>query len=55
MKIACRYNSHRFERRIPSYRARVAKLVDAADSKSAASDGVPVQVRPLVPTLKPTL
>lgn len=29
--------------------ARVAELVDAADSKSAARKGVPVQVRPLVP------
>ena len=29
--------------------ARVAELVDAADSKSAAREGVPVQVRPLVP------
>ena len=30
--------------------ARVAELVDAADSKSAAREGVPVQVRPLVPS-----
>ena len=35
--------------------ARVAELVDAADSKSAARKGVPVQVRPLVPSCnKPT-
>ena len=31
--------------------ARVAELVDAVDSKSTASNGVPVQVRPLVPSL----
>lgn len=29
--------------------AGMAELVDAADSKSAARKGVPVQVRPLVP------
>ncbi len=34
-----------------SISARVAELVDAADSKSAAREGVPVQVRPLVPLL----
>ena len=29
--------------------ARVVKLVDTGDSKSPASNGVPVRVRPLVP------
>ena len=30
-------------------RAEVAELADAADSKSAVSDGVPVRVRPSAP------
>ena len=34
-------------------KARVAELVDAADSKSAAFAGVPVQVRPLQPSTFP--
>src|SRR5690606_25788760 len=34
-------------------RARVAKLVDAGDSKSPAREGVPVRVRPLVPLAYP--
>ena len=33
-------------------KARVAELVDAVDSKSTAREGVPVQVRPLVPSIK---
>ena len=32
-------------------KARVAELVDAVDSKSTAREGVPVQVRPLVPSI----
>lgn len=31
--------------------ARVMKLVDMTDSKSVARNSVPVQVRPLVPSL----
>jgi hypothetical protein len=38
--------SGRFGRESLEYDARVAKLVDAADSKSAAFIGVPVRVRP---------
>ncbi len=33
--------------------ARVVKLVDTGDSKSPASNGVPVRVRPLVPSSFP--
>lgn len=32
--------------------ARVMKLVDMTDSKSVARNSVPVQVRPLVPSIK---
>lgn len=45
------YNAHPFDASRMVLRARVAKLVDAADSKSAGSNTVPVQVRPLVPSL----
>ena len=34
---------------LPTYAAGVVKLVDTRDSKSLASDGVPVRVRPPVP------
>ena len=33
------------------YEARVAKLVDAADSKSAGVKSVPVRVRPRAPVV----
>ena len=36
---------------ISIHNASVMELVDMADSKSAASDSVAVQVRPLVPSL----
>lgn len=39
---------------ISIHNASVMELVDMADSKSAASDSVAVQVRPLVPNIKPT-
>ena len=39
---------------ITIHNASVMELVDMADSKSAASDSVAVQVRPLVPNIKPT-
>lgn len=45
------YNAHPFDASRVTLCARVAKLVDAADSKSAGSNTVPVQVRPLVPSL----
>jgi hypothetical protein len=49
--ILDRYNAHPFDGSRLALCARVAKLVDAADSKSAGSNTVPVQVRPLVPSL----
>jgi hypothetical protein len=52
--ILDRYNAPPFGGSRVSLCARVAKLVDAADSKSAGSNTVPVQVRPLVPSLLET-